>query len=95
MDLGALADQQALIRVLEDRFPDEKAKALAYQWSIAGLGADELLLKGLPQMMASQHEGPWLPRQGQTCLVGDGVRFHGDRTALDATNQRLRSGPPC
>ena len=47
MDLGALADRQALIRVLEDRFPDEKAKALAYQWSIARLGAHELLLKSL------------------------------------------------
>ena len=32
VDLGALPDRQALIEVLEDRFPDEKAKALL-NWS--------------------------------------------------------------
>lgn len=32
VDLGALADRQALIGVLEERFPDEKAKALL-NWS--------------------------------------------------------------
>jgi len=32
VDLGALLDRQGLIRVMEDRFPDEKAKALV-NWS--------------------------------------------------------------
>ena len=32
VDLGALRDRQGLIRVLEERFPDEKAKALV-NWS--------------------------------------------------------------
>lgn len=32
VDLGALPDRQGLIRVMEDRFPDEKAKALV-NWS--------------------------------------------------------------
>ena len=31
VDLGALPDRQALIGVLEERFPDEKAKALVEQ----------------------------------------------------------------